>query len=113
MARMYTNENFPLPVVGYLRGFGHDVLTSRDAGRANLAIPDEEVLAFAIAERRILLTMNRKHFVRLHQLTPQHRGIVVCTFDPDFARQAQQIHALLDATSDFNGILARISRPAS
>ena len=27
MARLYANENFPLPVVGELRRLGHDVLT--------------------------------------------------------------------------------------
>jgi hypothetical protein len=108
---MYTNENFPLPVVEYLREFGHDVLTSDDEGRANRSIPDEEVLAFAKIEARILLTMNRKHFVRLHKLAPQHVGIVVCTFDPDFARQAQQIHTLLGTSSNFVGTLARVNRP--
>jgi hypothetical protein len=27
IARLYSNENFPLPVVEALRGFGHDVLS--------------------------------------------------------------------------------------
>lgn len=31
IARLYSNENFPLPVVAALRGFGHDVLTSHSA----------------------------------------------------------------------------------
>ncbi|MBE9036923.1 DUF5615 family PIN-like protein [aff. Roholtiella sp. LEGE 12411] len=47
MARLYTDENFPLPVVEFLRIFGHDVLTAMNAGNANLRIPDENVLAFA------------------------------------------------------------------
>ena len=46
MEKLYVNENFPLPVVFLLREFGHDVLTSLDAGKANLAIPDEEVLKY-------------------------------------------------------------------
>ena len=41
IARLYANENFPLPVVIALRELGHDVLTTRDAGKANDAIPNE------------------------------------------------------------------------
>jgi hypothetical protein len=67
MARLYANENFPLPAVEELRRLGHDVLTSYESGRAGQAVPDEDVLAFAVAEARILITLNRKHFVRLHQ----------------------------------------------
>lgn len=47
MARFYSNENFPLPVVEQLRKLGHDVLTSYEAGNANRSVPDREVLAFA------------------------------------------------------------------
>jgi hypothetical protein len=31
-ARLYSNENFPLPAVEALRQLGHDVLTTRDVG---------------------------------------------------------------------------------
>ena len=44
MARLYANENFPLPVVNELRRLGHDVLTTQDTDRAGKAVPDEEVL---------------------------------------------------------------------
>jgi len=47
MARLYANENFPLPAVEELRRLGHDVLTSYESGRAGQAVPDEDVLAFA------------------------------------------------------------------
>ena len=45
MTRLYSNENFPLDVVEFLRELGHDVLTSYEAKKANQAIPDDEVLA--------------------------------------------------------------------
>ena len=32
MARFYTDENFPRPVIEFLRAMGHDVLTSQEAG---------------------------------------------------------------------------------
>ncbi len=56
MARFYSNENFPLPVVGELRRLGHDVLTLYEAGQANQAVPDEAVLQTASDDNRILLT---------------------------------------------------------
>ena len=63
MARLYSNENFPLPVVEGLRRLGHDVLTIQEAGQANQSLSDEAALAFAYTEGRMLLTLNRKHFV--------------------------------------------------
>ncbi len=111
MARLYSNENFPLPAVEELRRLGHDVLTAFDSGRAGRAISDQEVLAFAITERRVLLTLNRKHFIRLHSVTPTHAGIIACTFDPDFVALAKRIHVALEAHPEMNSQLVRINRP--
>ena len=88
MARLYANENFPLPVVEALRAAGADVITVSETGKAEQAWPDEDVLEFAAQDDRALLTLNRKHFIRLHRTGAEHAGIVVCTFDPDFAGQA-------------------------
>lgn len=52
MAFLSANENFPYQVVQALRGLGHDVLTSLEAGNANQSIPDEQVLEFATQNRR-------------------------------------------------------------
>lgn len=112
MANLYANENFPLPVVVALRRLGHDVLTSAEAGNAGRSVPDDEVLAFAAAERRALLTLNRRHFVRLHQERHEHAGIVVCTFDPDFAGQAERINRLLALRDNWVGRLLRLNRPS-
>ena len=112
MARCYANENFPLPVVEVLRHFGHEILTTAESGRAGQAIPDADILAFAVAEQRVVLTLNRRHFIRLHQTTPEHAGIVVCTVDPDFAALAQRIHTALEAHPQMAGQLIRVNRPA-
>lgn len=111
MARLYANENFPLPAVEELRRLGHDVLTSHESGQAGQAIPDEKVLDFAVTEGRLLITLNRKHFVRLHRVRPDHAGIIVCTFDPEFVGLAQRIHAALVAQPQMAGQLVRINRP--
>ena len=111
MARLYANENFPLPVVEELRRLGHDVLTVQDTGKSGQAVPDEEVLAFASADNRLVLTLNRKHFVHLHGTNPDHAGIIVCTFDPDFIGQAGRIHSALISQTRLSGQLIRVNRP--
>ncbi|CUS05608.1 conserved protein of unknown function [Candidatus Promineifilum breve] len=112
MAAFYANENFPRPSVETLRSLGHDVLTIQETGRAGAAVPDEEVLAFAAAEGRILLTLNRKHFIRLHERGSSHAGIVVCTFDADFTALARRIHESVSAQTDCGGLLLRVNRSA-
>lgn len=111
MARLYSNENFPLPVVERLRALGHDVLTIQETGKADQALPDEKVLEFATAENRAVLTLNRRHFIRLHRERAQHAGIIVCTVDPDFAGQAERIHKATEGHSSLRGQLIRVNRP--
>ncbi|MCC7208476.1 MAG: DUF5615 family PIN-like protein [Anaerolineae bacterium] len=112
MARLYTNENFPLAAVEHLRALGHDVLTAYDSGRANQAITDEDVLAFAREHSRVLITFNRRHFVALHNKRSDHAGIVVCSVDSDLLALAQRIHNAIEAHADMRGALVRVNRPA-
>jgi len=111
VALIYANENFPQPVVEELRRLGHDVLTVLEAGKAGMAETDEVVLAYARSNSRALLTLNRKHFVRLHTDCPEHEGIVVCSFDPDFGGQALRIHAAIQAEGTLRNKLIRVNRP--
>ncbi len=112
MARLYANENFPLPVVVELRRLGYDVLTIHETGTAGQSVSDEAVLAFASSDNRAVLTLNRKHFIHLHAAQPEHAGIIVCTFDPDFTGQAGRIHAAIAAQAQLSGQLIRVNRPA-
>lgn len=109
--RLLADENFPFPVVEALRSFGYDVLTLNDLGKAGQALTDAAVLELASDDSRAVLTLNRKHFVRLHQSSSDHSGIVVCSFDLDFDRQAERIRAAFGARSSFAGQLLRINRP--
>lgn len=113
MARLYANENFPLPVVEELRRLGHDVLTIQETGQAGQAVSDEEVLASAYREGRILLTFNRKHFIRLHQQQRDHCGIIACTVDADFIGLAHRIHQALETQAQVPRPLIRVNRPVS
>ena len=112
MARLYANENFPLPVVEALRRLGHDVMTIQETGKAEQRTSDDDVLQFTMADDRAVLTLNRKHFIRLHQEQPGHAGIIVCIVDPDFAGQAARIHAAVETAADLQGQLIRVNRPS-
>lgn len=111
MARFYADENFPQPAVLALRERGHDVLTALEAGQANLAIPDAEVLAFAHRLGRALLTLNRWHFVALHsRRASTHSGLVVCSYDSDFEGLAERIDAATSHSAPLLDQLVRVSR---
>ncbi|MGO9243829.1 MAG: DUF5615 family PIN-like protein [Verrucomicrobiia bacterium] len=112
MASFYSNENFPQGTVEALRQLGHDVLTSHDAGMSRQSIKDPEVLKFATEQDRIVLTLNRLDFIKLHNSTSgHHAGIVVCTQDLNYAALAQRIHETVTRTGSLDGQLLRVNRP--
>jgi Domain of unknown function (DUF5615) len=88
-------------------------LTVQAAGNANLGIPDEAVLAFAIRDNRAVLTLNRQDFIRLHRANPKHAGIVVSTNDPNRAQMATRISQAITAEEPLHGKLVRVVRPPS
>ncbi len=51
MALLFVDENFPSPTVEGLRRLGHDVVTVAEVALAGLGTPEEDVLAFADADR--------------------------------------------------------------
>lgn len=91
---------------------GHDVLTTLEAGNANKGVSDEEVLAFAISEKRVVLTLNRGDFIQLHRLNQAHFGIIVCTENKNYPEITAIIHRVLAENNwDISGKLIRIYRP--
>ncbi len=112
MDMFYADENFPRAVVDELRRMGYDVLTALEAGQANRGVPDPDVLAFAIRAGRAVLTLNRRHFARLHQQVTPHCGIVVCTPDRDVAALARRIHQAVAAATPLANKLVRIVKPS-
>jgi predicted nuclease of predicted toxin-antitoxin system len=122
MPRLYADEQFPRKVSELLRTMGHDVLTVQEAGNANLGIPDEEVLAFAVSDNRAVITLNRQDFIRLHRANPVHSGIIACTNDTHRERMAIRINEAMSddkplrvyaAEEPLQGKLIRVVRPAS
>lgn len=111
MARLYANENFPREVVEALRALGHDVLTVLEAGNAGQGVSDEEVLGFAAAQGRTVITLNRRDFIRLHLRQPEHAGIIVCSQDADTRGQAERIHKAITSIESLSNELLRVNRP--
>ncbi|MFN0036585.1 MAG: DUF5615 family PIN-like protein [Saprospiraceae bacterium] len=59
-----------------------------------------------------MLTFNRRHFIRLHRLSPIHPGIIACTEDSDHQALAQRIHdAVLVLDGNLENQLVRVNRP--
>ena len=112
MARFYADENFPAQVVFWLRQLGHDVLTAKDAGKANQGIDDATVLADAFAQGRILLTEDRRDFHRLHNAGKPNHGIIVCTPDSNAEGYARRISAAIPTTAPQGGWVLRIRKPS-
>ncbi len=74
----------------------------REDGQAGQAMPD--------ARDRGILTLNRRHFVHLHNSGANHLGIIVCSFDPDFEAQSRHIHLAI-SDGEPGRCLIRVNRP--
>lgn len=110
MVRLYADEQFPFPVVQRLRAYGYDILTVQEAGQANRRIPDEQVLQFAVSQDRAVITQNRRDFVKLHNQSSAHAGIVVCSKNLDWDAYTTQIHRALSGQDNIAGQLLRVTR---
>ncbi|MBD2289265.1 hypothetical protein H6F92_10855 [Microcystis wesenbergii FACHB-1317] len=82
MVCLYVDEQFPLLVVQMLRDFGHNVLT-----------------------------LNRRHFIKLHLEKPNHYGIIVCSEDRDLNGLAQRINDAITKEKSLANKLIRVKRP--
>jgi predicted nuclease of predicted toxin-antitoxin system len=77
--RLYFDRHVMTRLAVDLRGRGYDVLTTEEAGKDTAS--DEEQLAFATAEKRVILTFNIRDFAPLHETWQAagrpHAGIIV------------------------------------
>ncbi len=113
MVQFYADEQFPFPVVELLRTFGHDTLTVQEAGNAEQGVPDDQVLAFAISQKRAVLTINRVDFIRLHRRDDNHYGIIVCTNNRDWQQFAALINDAVTIEGSLLRKLIRVVRPVT
>jgi hypothetical protein len=75
MARFHLDENVEAAVAAALASRGYDVTTTASAGL--LKATDEQHLAFAAREGRVLVTHDAD-FLRLHAAGADHVGIAYC-----------------------------------
>ncbi|MCF4967276.1 DUF5615 family PIN-like protein [Nostoc sp. CMAA1605] len=82
--RLYLDEDVNVLVADLLRARGFDALTVRDAGQ--LQASDEEQLAYAVNQRRTLVTHNRTDFEELIQVyfnrEQRHYGVIYAVRRP-------------------------------
>lgn len=108
MTRLYADQNFPARVVELLRNLTHDVLTAKEAGNVGVGMSDEDILAFAHSHHRAILTINRRDFVKLHDLEMPHSGIIICAENTDREKMARQINESIFWVSSLSGNLIRV-----
>ena len=111
MARLFSDENFPRPVVVELRHLGHDVVDTGHVGLANRGVSDAEVLDAATADGRAVLTLDRGDFYRLHRARGSHAGIIACTQDVNWPMMAARIDAAISSLGRLDGQFIRVVRP--
>jgi predicted nuclease of predicted toxin-antitoxin system len=82
--RYFFDEHVRAAVAQYLRAHGVDVMTTREAGRANQGIEDADQLTFATTAQRVMVSSDN-HFLNPRTvpqlLTGQHAGIVRLKYD--------------------------------
>ena len=92
--RFFADQHYPGPVVQGLRRRGIDVLTAQEAGRCEIADPEQ--LSFAQNEGRVMLTFD-SDFVALHRSGASHAGIAWCPAtkysigEPGFATASRRL----------------------
>lgn len=87
-ARFYADENFPAQATGILREAGLDVLTVQEAGKRHH--PDENHAAYALRERRVLLTLDRDYLDERKFPLIHCPAIVVFDFGPGSAQHIKR-----------------------
>jgi hypothetical protein len=80
-ARLYLDEHVDIAIAALLRNDSRfDILTTKEAGRANQSLSDEDQLRCAAAVARAILTYNIKDFaplaVKLNAEGFHHKGII-------------------------------------
>ena len=72
------------PLVKMLKKAGHNVITVNEAGLSGQQ--DSIVFEYAIKESRIIITYNCEDFQRLHEINPNHYGILAIYKDQSNAK---------------------------
>lgn len=108
---LLADEDFDFPIVLKLRELGIDIITVADLLLDNQGTPDTDIYKVATDHGRAVVTFNRKDFLRIHNQSTRHSGIIVCKRNTPVALLVQKISDLVQSTVDFSGQLHRIVQP--
>lgn len=99
---LYLDEDVHVVIADLLQGRGFAAITARDEGR--LAKTDEEQLAYAVSQRKTLLTHNRHDFEALaHKYASAgktHYGIILAVRYPPYEVARRLMRFLNHVTVD-------------
>ena len=99
---LYQDEDVSVLVAELLRARGFSVQTTQEAGRKSTR--DEDQLAYAVSQRRALLTHNRDDFARLADEYfaggHKHHGIIISVRRPPHEIVRRLLIILNQATAD-------------
>lgn len=108
MSKFYADENIRIQMVQEMRAKGLDVQTSPEAN--NDGITDPEQLDYATSQNRIILTDNRRDFIKLHNDGQEHAGIF--SYKPHSLSVEQataRTHYVSEQVSDMQNTHVRIN----
>src|SRR4051812_39992850 len=113
MAQILADEDVPARLSAELRLLGHAVTMVRqiDSSKSGSGISDRGVLTYAMERSWIVLTLNERHFRRLHKDIGWHSGIVIVKPENDgkrLTRLAKCIDVKLKSADDVRGRLFTI-----
>jgi predicted nuclease of predicted toxin-antitoxin system len=106
--KLLADENLPAPVIAALRRLGHDVLA---VAESKPGASDAEVLATAVQQNRLLLTLDRDYGdLIFHNGRPAPAGVILFRLagtnpDDDNRRMIQ----VLQSDTDWSGRLSAIT----
>ncbi len=107
--RFLLDEDISQRVAEGLRARGIDAVSVQEIGRGGQGVPDEEQLAYATEQGRVLVTYNRNDFQGLdakwREEGRQHAGILWCLEQVTLRRAiGDLIRALLAASREYESL---------
>jgi predicted nuclease of predicted toxin-antitoxin system len=93
MLRYFFDEHVKEAIADQLKLRGIDVLTAKDAERANQEISDEDQLAFAAPQGRVLVTADRDFTVLAYARTP-HEGVILLQREVEIGQYVEYLEAV-------------------
>jgi hypothetical protein len=108
---LFLDEDVDVELASMLGAAGYDVLTTLSAGRANLALSDDDQLTYAAANGRALFSHNVRDFVALAQEWASsgrvHAGLILSSRYRTYVMKSM-FEVLLEARSDVRNECLRL-----